>query len=71
MLAYSQDNKIADEIWEQYFNWELPSTNPGQRDKDTAFMEFLKISLSRPRDIQRIISLIQEIMIERGLGTKK
>ena len=70
LLAYSQDNKIADEIWEQYFNWELPSTNPGQRDKDTAFMEFLKISLSRPRDIQRIISLIQEIMIERGLGTK-
>ena len=31
-------------------------------------MEFLKISLSRPRDIQRILNLIQDIMVDRGLG---
>src|SRR5699024_9452104 len=50
LLAYSQDDKKIDGIWEQYFNWELPTSNPDKRKNDTAFMEFLKISLSRPRD---------------------
>lgn len=68
LLAYSQDNKKTDDIWEQYFNWELPTSNPDKRKNDTAFMEFLKISLSRPRDIQRILTLIREIMLEDGLG---
>ena len=71
LLAYSQDNKKTDDIWEQYFNWELPTSNPDKRKNDTAFMEFLKISLSRPRDIQRILTLIREIMLEDGLGNAK
>lgn len=68
LLAYGQDSMETDRIWEQYFNWKLLTSNSDRREYDTAFMEFLKISLSRPRDIQRILSLIQEIMIERGLG---
>lgn len=68
LLAYSQDNKDVEEIWEQYFDWKLPTSNSGKREYDTAFMEFLKISLSRPRDIQRILALIQDIMLERDLG---
>lgn len=68
LLTYSQDNKDTDGIWEQYFDWELPTSNSDRREHDTAFMEFLKISLSRPRDIQRILALIQEIMLERDLG---
>lgn len=68
LLAYSQDNKDTDEIWEQYFDWKLPTSNFDRREHDTAFMEFLKISLSRPRDVQRILALIQEIMLERDLG---
>jgi len=69
LLAYSQDNKEVDGIWEQYFDWKLPSSNSEKREYDTAFMEFLKISLSRPRDVQRILSLIQDIMTERGMDT--
>ena len=68
LLAYSQDDKVADGIWEQYFNWKLPTSNSDKREYDTAFMELLKISLSRPRDIQRILALIQEIMLEQNAG---
>lgn len=69
LLSYSQDNKDEDGIWDQYFDWKLPSSNVETREHDTAFMEFLKISLSRPRDIQRILSLIQEMMTERNMDT--
>lgn len=71
LLAYSQDSKDTDGIWEQYFDWKLPTSNFDKREYDTAFMEFLKISLSRPRDIQRILSLIQEIMREQDLGNEQ
>lgn len=71
LLAYSQDGKDADGVWEQYFVWKLPTSNSDKREYDTAFMEFLKISLSRPRDIQRILALIQEIMLERDLGNSQ
>lgn len=68
LLIHSQEEKEIPNIWEQYFDWKLKSSNPEIRGNDTAFMEFLKISLSRPRDIQRVLSLIQEIMLERDLG---
>lgn len=68
LLSYSQEDKDISQIWEQYFDWKLSSSSPERREYDTAFMEFLKISLSRPRDIQRILSLIQEIMLEHSLG---
>lgn len=68
LLAFSQDNKDVADIWESYFTWKLPSSKIEKRPFDTAFMEFLKISLSRPRDIQRILKLLQDIMIEKGKG---
>lgn len=68
LLSYKQLKEDSIDVWEKYFNWKLSSTKPEERENDTAFMEFLKISLSRPRDIQRILKLIQEIMIDRGLG---
>lgn len=73
LLAYSQkDKKDKDlNIWEMYFDWKMISSNLEQRQYDTAFMEFLKISLSRPRDIQRILTLIQEIMIDRELSSNR
>lgn len=71
LLAYSQDSRDTGGIWEQYFDWKLPTSNFDKREYDTAFMEFLKISLSRPRDIQRILSLIQEIMREQDLGNEQ
>lgn len=68
LLSYNQTKDDSINIWDKYFTWKLPSSISNTRDYDTAFMEFLKISLSRPRDIQRILNLIQDIMVDRGLG---
>lgn len=70
LLSYGQDLKDCSSIWEQYFDWKLPSTKPEEREYDTAFIEFLKISLSRPRDIQRILKLLQDIMKQEGIADK-
>lgn len=67
LLAYEQGKEVTC-AWEQYFDWQLPSSNKEFRENDTAFIEVLKISLSRPRDVQRILSLIQEGMNDRELG---
>ena len=70
LLAYGQTEKVQ-EIWEQYFKWDIPSSNKSQRKKDTAFMEFLRISLSRPRDIQMILYLLKTIMTNRRMGNMR
>lgn len=73
LVTHNQEGTDKEDMyaaWDHYFKWTLRSSNPEQRDHDTAFMEFLKISLSRPRDIQRIMKIIQEIMIERDLSEK-
>lgn len=57
LLSYKQANNEND-IFEYYFPWKIPATNI-EREYDTAFMEFLKISLSRPRDILVIMQYIQ------------
>lgn len=69
LLSYDQDNSY-DNIWENYFNWN--SITKGQSRKlDNAFIEFLKISLSRPRDIQHILKTLQELMKKKGKGNYK
>ncbi len=73
LVAYNQEPSLRSNdigIWEHYFKWDLPSSNSKQRKNDTAFMEFIKISLSRPRDIQRILKIIQDIMKEKNKGDK-
>lgn len=65
MLEYQQPYDV--DIWEQYLPWRLQTTSP-KRKYDTAFMEFLKISLSRPRDILVILQIIKEQMLDQGLG---
>lgn len=67
LLAYKQSDIEETECWEKYFDWRLKSTN-FDREYDTAFIEFLKISLSRPRDIQRILKIMQDLMKRRRLG---
>ena len=67
LLSYEQNEVGVENYWEYYFPWRLESSNKAERDYDTAFMAFLKISLSRPRDIQRILSLIRNAMQRRGL----
>lgn len=64
LLEYEQ--QCDTDIWELYLPWKLQSTSP-KREYDTAFMEFLKISLSRPRDILVILQIIKEQMLDQGL----
>lgn len=66
LLNYNQSEMITD-CWGKYFSWKLPTTSQTRR-YDTAFMEFLRISLSRPRDIQRILSILHEKMKNNGRG---
>lgn len=69
LLSYQQDSN-KDDIFEYYFPWKIASTNP-EREYDTAFMEFLKISLSRPRDILVIMQYLQRKMKKDNLGNNK
>lgn len=66
LLAYEQNDIDKNEAWEKYFDWKLRTTNIRKRNHDTAFMEFLRISLSRPRDIIVILQLIQNQMKQEG-----
>lgn len=68
ILEYEQD-QITGDIWEHYFPWEFKTTS-STRAHDTAFMNFLKISLSRPRDIVKILQLIKVQMEESNLGSE-
>lgn len=68
MYSQNDQDKKVKNIWEKYFDWKIKNSAAEPREYDTAFMQFLDISLSRPRDIQRILSLIKSIMLERGLG---
>ena len=70
LLSYNQSAPEGYSVWEHYFHWKTATTNANLRKNDTAFIEFLKISLSRPRDIQRILNIIQDIMKRRGLGNQ-
>ncbi|WP_212575547.1 P-loop ATPase, Sll1717 family [Streptococcus oralis] len=67
ILEYEQENVDLHDIWEEYFQWKFPTTNKS-REYDTAFMNFLKISLSRPRDIIKILQLLQDQMNRSKLG---
>lgn len=68
LLNYQQ-NISGQDIFELYFPWKKQSNKIG-RESDTAFMEFLRISLSRPRDILVIIQYLQKMMIRENLGDK-
>lgn len=67
LLSYDQGNCEEKSIWDMYFPWKLRPSNP-DREFDTAFMEFLKISLSRPRDIQSILKILQNLSKQKGVG---
>lgn len=73
LLSYQQENLPEPEdekdIWECYLDWRMPTTNRN-RPFDTAFMSFLRISLSRPRDILVILQYLQRKMKKDGLGDK-
>ena len=71
LLLYEQNTQENENIWDKYFKWRLKSSNIDVRQYDDAFIEFLKISLSRPRDIQRILKILQDIMKSYDMGDSK
>lgn len=50
------------ECWNHYFSWKSESTS-ALREFDPAFIDILKLTLSRPRDIVTIMLLIQKEML--------
>lgn len=64
LLQHNQESYEGD-IFEYYFPWEIPSTHD-TRENDTAFIAFLRISLSRPRDILVILKYLQKKMENNG-----
>ena len=72
LLLYKQCNldeleQMENVIVEKYFDWKLTPTSKS-RKFDTAFMAFLRISLSRPRDISVIFQYIRKVMLQRNMG---
>ena len=68
LLTYNQDEKYEAEnvgrFFNYYFNWE-GETRIESRGPDTPFVEFLRLSYSRPRDIVTIIQTMKNIQIQK------
>ena len=65
LLSHGQDE--IQNIWVRYFDWE--KNKAAQINNSTnSFVEFLNISLSRPRDILVILDELKSIQIEWGQG---
>ena len=62
ILRVQQDNYrnlSLGEAWDYYLPWKSRSTNP-MREHDDSFIDLLRISYSRPRDIITILILLQK-----------
>ncbi|NQT31497.1 MAG: funZ protein [Deltaproteobacteria bacterium] len=60
LLASQQETELeVGSAWDYYFPWKSKSRKPN-RDYDPPFIDFLRLSYSRPRDIITIIQLLQE-----------
>jgi hypothetical protein len=73
LLSYQQENNKELAIgtaFNYYFNWKSKSTSK-EREYDTPFIEFLRLSYSRPRDIVTILNILQEIIVHRTIKTDK
>lgn len=67
LLSYKQTD-VCEDIFEYYFPWSTSKLMGTEQRTDTAFVDFLRISLSRPRDILVIMKLLQDIMKKDGFG---
>lgn len=59
LLSYDNPGLDENEYWNYYFPWYTMSTKPTSRDKDFSFINCLRLSLSRPRDMISIMKAIQ------------
>lgn len=60
LLSSQQNTDSNQNCWDYYFPWTIESTSQF-RDSDTAFIQFLRLSYSRPRDIVTIVQILQDI----------
>jgi hypothetical protein len=61
LLSAQQKEKLdLGYSWDYYFPWKSFSTNPAIREHDDSFIQFLRLSYSRPRDIVTIVHILQE-----------
>lgn len=67
LLSYQQSCECED-IFEYYFPWSETKRMNSEEKTDTAFVDFLRISLSRPRDILVIMQFLQKKMKKDGHG---
>jgi hypothetical protein len=66
LFAVQQEEKTIQlgQAWDYYFPWQSPSTSPS-RQFDEPFVDFLRFSYSRPRDIVTMVSLLQDEVRKR------
>ena len=60
VLSYQNPGLEVNQYWDYYFPWSTQSTKPEKRTKDDSFINCLRLSLSRPRDLITIMKAIQE-----------
>lgn len=67
-ILRSQQGKIMSEgeAWDYYFPYNPPNVKTKKLITPTSFVEFLKFSLYRPRDIVTMIGLLQENFIDQN-----
>ena len=66
MLRSQQNEKIDEgKTWDYYVPWKSKSNHP-DRDYNPSFYKFLQLSYSRPRDIVRMLKILQDIFISKN-----
>ena len=65
LLSQQEEPLQLGEAWDHYFPWKSPSTSP-DREFDPAFIKFLRLSYSRPRDIVTMLHILKEEQISKG-----
>ena len=60
LLTYNNPIEGGQTAWDYYFPWFTDSTNIEKRDNDSSFINCLRLSLSRPRDMISIMKAIQK-----------
>lgn len=66
VLAYQQDSAVREgEAWDHYFPFEEPNLRR-EREYPSSFIEFLRVSMYRPRDIHGIMAILRDNFVAEG-----
>jgi hypothetical protein len=59
LLGHENEASDGYDWWEYYFPWKTKSTQQGKRDYDSSFINALRLSLCRPRDLVSFMKALQ------------